>query len=122
MTEQRRWVTMSEVAQLANVSKITVSRVLRTPDKVSPVTRERVQAAIRSLGYVLDEAAGSLSSRKSRTVGALISTLSGSTFASTVDGLSSILRSSRYQLLLANTDYSNEKEEDRKSTRLNSSH
>lgn len=112
MTEQRRWVTMSEVAQLANVSKITVSRVLRTPAKVSPETRERVQAAIRSLGYVLDETAGSLSSRKSRTVGAPISTLSGSTFASTVDGLSSTLRSSGYQLLLANTDYSNEKEED----------
>jgi LacI family gluconate utilization system Gnt-I transcriptional repressor len=111
MNEQRRWVTMDDVARQANVSKITVSRVLRTPGKVSEGTRERVQAAIRSLGYVLDEAAGSLSSRKARTVGALISTLNGSIFTSTVNGLSSTLRPTGYQLLLANTDYSSHNEE-----------
>ncbi len=43
-------------------------------------------------------------------IGALISTLGGSTFESTVRGLSETLREAGYQLLLATTDYSPEKE------------
>ena len=82
-----RWVTMQDVARAAGVSTITVSRVLRTPDKVRAATRGRVQAAVLELGYVPDQVAGALSSRESRLVAALVSTLSGSIFASTVDGL-----------------------------------
>ncbi|MFX4220735.1 MAG: LacI family DNA-binding transcriptional regulator [Thalassobaculum sp.] len=106
------WVTMGDVAERAGVSKITVSRVLRSPEKVRGETRERVQAAIDALGYVPDEAAGGLSSRRSRIVGAVISTLAGSTFASTVDGLGARLRRHGHQLLLAGTDYSSAKEAD----------
>lgn len=108
--ENGGWVTMGEVAERAGVSKITVSRVLRSPDKVKQDTRERVHAAIAELGYVPDEAAGGLSSRRSRIVGAVISTLAGSTFASTVDGLGARLRQNGHQLLLAGTDYSSAKE------------
>ena len=105
MRDERRWVRMSEVAAAAGVSAMTVSRVLRTPDKVSRETCARVEAAIRKLGYVPDEAAGAFSSRRSRIVGALVSTLGGSVFASTVDGLSQTLREAGYQLLLATTNY-----------------
>ena len=110
--ESGGWVTMGDVAERAGVSKITVSRVLRAPDKVREDTRERVRAAIAELGYVPDEAAGGLSSRRSRIVGAVISTLAGSTFASTVDGLGARLRQHGHQLLLAGTDYSRAKEAD----------
>lgn len=110
MAAEGGWVTMGEVAERAGVSKITVSRVLRTPEKVKEETRERVRAAIADLGYVPDEAAGGLSSRRSRIVGAVISTLAGSTFASTVDGLGARLRAHDHQLLLAGTDYSPAKE------------
>lgn len=91
---------------------MTVSRVLRTPDKVSRETSERVETAIRQLGYVRDEAAGALASRRSRIVAALVSTLGGSVFASTVDGLSQTLREAGYQLLLATTNYTPEIEAD----------
>jgi LacI family gluconate utilization system Gnt-I transcriptional repressor len=103
--DKRKWVRMSEVAVAAKVSTMTVSRVLRSPEKVRPETCQRVEAAIRKLGYVPDEAAGALSSRRSRIVGALVSTLGGSVFASTVDGLSQTLREVGYQLLLATTNY-----------------
>jgi len=104
--DERKWVTMQDVADRAAVSKITVSRVLRKPGKVKSETRARVEAVIQELGYVPDEAACTLASRKSRIVGALVSTLAGSIFASTVDGLSSRLREDGYRLLLAATDYS----------------
>jgi LacI family gluconate utilization system Gnt-I transcriptional repressor len=103
---------MSEVAAAARVSTMTVSRVLRSPEKVRPETFERVEAAIRKLGYVPDESAGALSSRRSRIVGALVSTLGGSVFASTIDGLSQILREAGYQLLLATTNYTPQLEAD----------
>lgn len=105
MLNKRKWVRMSEVADAAKVSTMTVSRVLRSPEKVRRETCARVEAAIRKLGYVPDEAAGALSSRRSRIVGALVSTLGGSIFASTVDGLSQTLRDSGHQLLLATTNY-----------------
>ena len=110
--DKRKWVRMSEVAAAARVSTMTVSRVLRTPEKVRRETCERVAAAIRKLGYVPDAAAGTLSSRRSRIVGALVSTLGGSVFASTVDGLSQTLREAGYQLLLAATNYTPQLEAD----------
>lgn len=106
-----RWVTMQDVARAAGVSTITVSRALRTPDKVKGATRERVEAAVRALGYVPDQVAGSLSSRESRLVAALVSTLSGSIFASTVDGLAQSLREADHQLLLGTTEYSSASEQ-----------
>lgn len=114
----RRWATMQDVARAAEVSTITVSRVLRTPEKVKAATRERVEAAVRELGYVPDQVAGSLSSRESRLVAALVSTLAGSIFASTVDGLARSLREAGHQLLLGTTDYSSATEEELVATAL----
>jgi LacI family gluconate utilization system Gnt-I transcriptional repressor len=102
---------MQDVARKAGVSTITVSRALRMPDKVKAPTRARIDAAIRALGYVPDQVAGSLSSRESRLVAALVSTLAGSIFASTVDGLAQTLREQGHQLLLGTTEYSSTSEE-----------
>ncbi|MDA9948637.1 LacI family transcriptional regulator [Paracoccaceae bacterium] len=72
---KEKWVTMKDVANLANVGTITVSRVLRTPQKVSEPKRKRVLKAIEELGYVPDNTAGALSSSKSRVFGAIVSTI-----------------------------------------------
>lgn len=109
---ERPWATMADVARRAGVSKITVSRVLREPGKVKPDTRRRVQAAIRALDYMPDENAGAFASGRSRMIGALISTLGGSTFESTINGLSETLAAEGYQLLLTTTDFSPTKEAD----------
>jgi len=105
------WVTMQDVAREAGVSAMTVSRVLKVPAKVAPPTRHRVEAAIARLGYVPDSVAGALSSGRSRLVAAILSTLGGSIFVSTVAGLGETLRARGHQLLLGTTDYSQESEE-----------
>ena len=107
-----KWVTMKDVADLASVGTITVSRVLRTPEKVSEAKRNRVQKAIEQLGYVPDNTAGALSSNKSRVFGAIVSTVNDSVFAQTLDGLSSTLRAAGYELLLTSTNYDPTVEED----------
>ncbi len=102
---------MGEVAARAGVSPMTVSRVLKAPDRVRAATRERVERAIAELGYVPDAAAGALASRQSRLVAALVSTLAGSIFASTIAGLGAALREAGHELLLGTTEYSSASEE-----------
>lgn len=67
-----RPVGMKDVAQAAGVSVGTVSNVLNRPEVVSTDRRERVEAAIASLGYVRNDAARQLKLGRSRTVGAIV--------------------------------------------------
>lgn len=60
--------TLSEVAKEANVAPITVSRVVNTPDKVRPKTREKVLAAMKKLQYVPNLAAKNLASNRTGIV------------------------------------------------------
>ena len=55
--------------------------------------------------------AGALASRESRLVAALVSTLAGSIFASTIAGLGAALREAGHELLLGTTEYSSASEE-----------
>ncbi len=59
-------VTLSDLAKLVGVTKVTVSRALNTPELVSSDTLERVRAAVRQTGYTPDLVAGSLASNRSR--------------------------------------------------------
>lgn len=97
---------MEDVAKLAQVSLITVSRVINHPDKVTPATRKRVEQAIKTVGYVPNLVAGSLASSKSKIVAALVPTLDRSVFSGTIRGLSERLAQDGYQLLLGSTGYS----------------
>src|SRR5215211_4608213 len=82
-----RSITLSDVASLANVSPQTVSRAIRYPQLVSEHTLQRVQWAISTTGYVPNLAASNLASNRSRTVAALIPSLSASVFADALHGL-----------------------------------
>src|ERR1700694_237876 len=97
--------TLSAVAKLAGVSSITVSRVVRLPNLVSPSTRGRVEAAMRELGYVPNQLAGALASARTRSVGVLVPTIANSIFADTVQGLSDELEPLGYAVILAQSRY-----------------
>ena len=53
-------VTLTEVAHAADVSAISVSRFFNQPEQVSQPLRERIQAAVETLGYVPNRVAGGL--------------------------------------------------------------
>jgi LacI family gluconate utilization system Gnt-I transcriptional repressor len=103
--------TLSAVAKLAGVSSITVSRVVRLPGLVAPETRGRVEAAMRELGYVPNQVAGSLASARTRSVGVLVPTIANSIFADTVQGLSDELEPLGYAVILAQSRYDAERED-----------
>ncbi len=97
--------TLSAVAELAGVSAITVSRVVRLPEMVAPQTRAKVEAAMRELGYVPNQLAGALAGARTKSVGVLVPTIANSIFADTVQGLSDELEPLGYAVILAQSRY-----------------
>ena len=58
-------VSLEDVAALAGVTSMTVSRFLREPGKVASATRERIREAIQRTGYLPNLQAGRLASGSS---------------------------------------------------------
>lgn len=104
-------VKITDVAAAAGVAPMTVSRVINTPDRVSPETTARVRAAIEKLGYVPNLIAGGLSSRRSRMVAAIVPTIAHPMFAGMVQSFTDSMREAGYQVMLALSGYDNDGDE-----------
>ena len=74
MTRNGRPPSMADVAELVGVSHQTVSRVVNGKGRVSPRTRERVQAAIDQLGYRPNSVARALVTARSGIIGVVTTT------------------------------------------------
>lgn len=103
--------TIRDVARVANVSRMTVSRALKEPDLVKAETRQRILDAVAELAYVPDRAAGSLSTRRTGFVGLVLPTLTNATFAMVAHGLTEVLKDEDFHLLIGYSRYSLEEEE-----------
>lgn len=100
-----------DVARAANVSTMTVVRVLREPHKVAVATRERVEKVLADTGYTPDLVARGLVSNKSGLVGAVVPLLTNSLIAEIVQGLSEMLARDGIHLLLGQSGFSLAEEE-----------
>ena len=98
-------VTLGDVAKLAGVSPMTVSRVLNKPELVTPDTLERVKQVIDRTGYVPNLLAGGLASRKSRLVAALVPSITNGIFVEAVQAFTDRLWEAGYQVLLGLSGY-----------------
>ena len=97
--------TLADVARLAGVSEITVSRVVRNLGPISERTRQKVNAAISELDYVPNRAAGMLASAGSNLVAVLLPSLSNIVFPEVMRGITEGLRGTGHQPLIGVTDY-----------------
>lgn len=104
-------VTLADVAAAAGVGESTVSRVLRNHGSFSGRTRERVMAAVESLGYVPNRIAGTLASTGSHLVAVVVPSLSNIVFADVLRGAGAALEEGGYQAVFAVTDYDPAREE-----------
>lgn len=98
--------TLETVAARAGVSRATASRVVNHLDRVAPHVVESVNAAIKELGYVPNQAARSLARRRTAVIAVVIpeSTerlFSDPFFAAVIQGAASRLASTDYTLNLA---------------------
>ncbi|MGQ0543857.1 MAG: LacI family DNA-binding transcriptional regulator [Betaproteobacteria bacterium] len=102
---------LDEVARLARVSPITVSRALRNPALVAEATRKRILRVVGKTGYVPDRAASTLASNSSRIVALIIPRATNPSNAEIFQGLADRLESEGFSLLLGTTRSDIRKEE-----------
>lgn len=95
---------MKDVAKRARVSVSTVSHVLNGTRKVSAATRGEVLAAVEELSYRPNLLAKGLKTRRTFTIGLLISDIQNAFFTSVVRGVEDVALSRGYHLFLCNTD------------------
>ena len=98
-------LTVHDIARLAGVSAMTVSRALNHPDKVSPAMRAKVQAVVQQTGFVPNGMAGGLRSSKAKLVAAVLPTLVGPVFQETTRALNAALDAMGYQLMIGQSGY-----------------
>jgi LacI family gluconate utilization system Gnt-I transcriptional repressor len=100
-----RAVRVEDVARVAGVSPITVSRALSAPQKVKAETRERVMAAVEQTGYVVNSIASSLRSGRSSTVTVFVASLLNPHFAAAMQGALDAFEDSRFRLMFTQIGY-----------------
>ncbi len=104
--------TLADVAKVAGVTAITVSRAINSPALVSPTTLARVQAAVQRLHYVPNLLAGGLASTRHALVVAIVPTVASPMFAGTIDALDFSLRAQGLQLMVGLSGYSAQREDE----------
>lgn len=102
---------MQDVARLAGVSTMTVSRALKPNTSVGEITRQKIRHAADELGYILNTNAASFASHKTGFVAVTIPSINNANFADTLTGLTTGLREAGLQILLGYTNYQLEEEE-----------
>ena len=105
-------ITMTEIAKLTGVSQPTVSRVLSGNQAVNPEVRERVTACAREHGYQPNVMAQSLAGSRTHLIGVILTDISNAFFADLVKYIEQEAGKSGCRLILFNTDYHPECEQE----------
>ncbi|GLO59498.1 transcriptional regulator [Vibrio sp. MACH09] len=118
MTTKKQRPTLQNIADQVGVTKMTVSRYLRDPNKVSQPVGIKIAKAVEELGYVPNRAPDILSKAKSYSIGVLVPSLTNQVFSETLRGIESVIEPQGYQAMLAHYGYSKNVEEKRIETLL----
>lgn len=102
--------TMKEVAQRAGVSAATVSRVINNTAYVEPVTRERVEKAMREFNYHRNAAALALAKRSGNMLGLLTGNLADPFFSRLARGVEEVTRKEGAKLMVCSGGHQAERE------------
>ena len=102
--------TIDQVAKKAGVSKATVSRVLNNSKPVSDETRARVIKAIETLDFKPNPAARTLVSKKSGTIGVVVTDIANNFVSVLVKSIEDIAYNKGYSICICNSYFSVKKE------------
>lgn len=106
--------TLKEVAEKADVSMTTVSRIINNSPKVNVDTRERVKKAMRTLGYqpnrVAQRLRGANTKGRSKLLGLIIPDVQNQFYSNIVRGIEDVAYENDYAVILCNSDENPNKE------------
>lgn len=103
-------VSIKDVAKHCGTSISTVSNVINGTKYVSAELEERIRAAILELGYEVNPVARSLKSKKSSTVGVIVSNIDRIFFTRVIKGIQEVMAKASYRLTFCSTNDSLEQE------------
>jgi LacI family transcriptional regulator len=104
-------VTLQDIAADAQVSRSTVSLVVRESPLVAAATRERVLATMDRLGYVYNRGAASMRSGRSRTIGLVVCEITNPFYAEMTAGIERVLDRLGWLTFLCNTNESPQRQD-----------
>lgn len=107
---EKQSITIYDVAREAGVSMATVSRVVNGNPNVKDATRQKVLNVIEKLDYRPNAIARGLASKKTTTVGVIIPDITNVYFSSLARGIDDVAAMYKYNIILANSDESYQKE------------
>ncbi|MEM8812007.1 MAG: LacI family DNA-binding transcriptional regulator [Pseudomonadota bacterium] len=95
---------IEDVARVAGVSIMSVSRAMRGVDGVSAASRQRILAIARDLGYTPSRVAGSLAGATSNLIGISVPTLFDAVFAEIIEGMRASVLHAGYETIIETSD------------------
>lgn len=105
-------ITIYDVASAAGVSKTTVSRYLNNrTDLMSEKTRARIEKVIDILDYHPSELARSLKSKRTHTIGVIVSEIRSPFFSAVISGVEEVLFENGYSAIFMDCGNDKDKEE-----------
>lgn len=105
-------VTIYDIAKKANVSAMTVSRVINNTGRISEKTRKKVKLVMEELHYVPNQTARSLVLQQTHLIFLLITDITNPFFTTLSRGAEDAARKYGYKVLFGNSDEDLEKEKD----------
>lgn len=105
-------VTIDEVARVAGVSTMSVSRAMRGVEGLSAERRAAILDIARALGYEPSSLAGSLAAANSTLIGVSVPTLNDEVFGDIFDGMRTVFTRYGFQTVFDTTDYARKNEDE----------
>ncbi|MDQ3685284.1 MAG: LacI family transcriptional regulator [Acidobacteriota bacterium] len=103
-------VSIKDIARAANVSHPTVSRALSHSPLVRDETAERIRLIAASLGYRPSAIARSLATKKTKTIGVVVTSIADPFIADVVSGIEETANDHGYSVFLANSNANPDRE------------
>lgn len=105
-------ITIYDIAKRANVSAMTVSRVINNSGRISAGTREKVKRIMEELNYIPNSTARSLVKQETKMLSLLITDITNPFFTTLARGAEDAAHQFGYKLLFGNSDEKLSKEKE----------
>ena len=96
----RKQVTLNDIANELQLSKVAVSKALRDHPDISAETKQRVRTCAQRLGYVPNLMARNLSARRSLTIGLVVPKVAHHFFAAAIESIYKTANAHNYEVIM----------------------
>ena len=108
--KKNRQVTIYDIAKNVQVSPATVSRALKDHYSISKETTQIVKKAAKQMGYFPNTPASSLRSKKTNTIGVMVSRINRPFISTLISGVEEVANSKGYHVFIAQSEDKTQKE------------